>query len=111
MLPSEPSKLVPVEVTKLVPLHRPSTAGLNAAVGFDFNSAVSNFALTWLPVCFFILMCVVVWLLWKTVKLMPRVKPMEITPGSSSSVTWNDVAGLEPGADDRLQLPQPLRVV
>jgi cell division protease FtsH len=26
---------------------------------------------------------------------MPRVKPMEITPGSSSSVTWADVAGLD----------------
>jgi len=63
--------------------------------GFDFNAFVSNFALTWLPVCFFLLMCVVVWLLWKTVKLMPRVKPMEITPGSSSSVTWADVAGLD----------------
>ena len=41
MLSSEPSKLVPVEVTKLMSLPRPSTAGLNAAVGFDFNSAVS----------------------------------------------------------------------
>src|SRR5438045_4107856 len=64
-------------------------------LGFDFNNAISNFALTWLPVLFFLLMCVVVFLLWKTVKLMPRVKPMEITPGSSSSVTWADVAGLD----------------
>src|SRR6266850_897262 len=64
-------------------------------LGFDFNSAISNFALTWLPVMFFLLMCIVVFLLWKTVKLMPRVKPMEITPGSASSVTWDEVAGLE----------------
>ena len=28
-------------------------------------------------------------------KLMPRVKPTEITPGSSSSVTWDEVAGLD----------------
>src|SRR5260221_2797419 len=26
---------------------------------------------------------------------MPRVRPMEITPGSASSVTWDDVAGLD----------------
>src|SRR5438552_18151244 len=64
-------------------------------LGFDFNNAISNFALTWLPVLFFLLMCVVVWLLWKTVRLMPRVKPMEISPGSSSSVTWDQVAGLD----------------
>jgi len=63
--------------------------------GFDFGRFMSDFALTWLPVLFFLLMCVVVYLLWKTVKLMPRVKPLEITPGSSSSVTWDQVAGLD----------------
>ncbi len=63
--------------------------------GFDFGRFMSDLAVTWLPVMFFLLMCVVVYLLWKTVKLMPRVKPMEITPGSSSSVTWDQVAGLD----------------
>ena len=60
-----------------------------------FGSGVKDFALTWLPMMFFLLMVVVVWLLWRTVKLMPRVRPMEITPGSASSVTWDDVAGLD----------------
>jgi cell division protease FtsH len=77
--------------------------------GFDFNSAVSNFALTWLPVCFFVLMCVVVWLLWKTVKLMPRVKPMEITPGSASAVTWADVAGLDEAKEELQEIVDFLR--
>jgi cell division protease FtsH len=79
------------------------------AVAFDFNSFVSNFALTWLPVCFFLLMCVVVWLLWKTVKLMPRVKPMEITPGSSSAVTWADVAGLDEAKTELQEIVDFLR--
>src|SRR5438045_3499441 len=73
-------------------------------LGFDFNNAISNFALTWLPVLFFLLMCVVVFLLWKTVKLMPRVKPMEITPGSSSSVTWADVAGLDEAKEEQQEV-------
>src|SRR5580765_3230988 len=60
-----------------------------------FHSFMSDFALTWLPVAFFALMMVVVYLLWRTVKLMPRVKPTQITPGSSSSVTWDQVAGLD----------------
>jgi len=34
-----------------------------------------------IPVMFFLLMCFVCWLLWRTTKLMPRVKPMEVTPG------------------------------
>jgi cell division protease FtsH len=61
----------------------------------SFSSTMSDFATTWLPVAFFLLMLVVVYLLWRTVKLMPRVKPTQITPGSSSSVTWDEVAGLD----------------
>ena len=65
--------------------------GLQASL----SSTMHSIALTWLPVMFFLLMCVVVVLLFRTVKMMPRVKPTEITPGSSSSVTWKDVAGLD----------------
>src|SRR5258708_17790735 len=78
-------------------------------LGFDFNSAISNFALTWLPVMFFLLMCVVVYLLWRTVKLMPRVKPMEITPGSASAVTWADVAGLDEAKEELQEIVDFLR--
>jgi cell division protease FtsH len=76
---------------------------------FDFGTFMSDFALTWLPVMFFLLMCVVVYLLWKTVKLMPRVKPMEITPGSASSVTWADVAGLDEAKDELQEIVDFLR--
>ena len=64
-------------------------------VFFDIGAWAQEFALTWVPVLLFFVMCVVVWLLWRTTKLMPRVKPLEITPGSDFSVTWNEVAGLD----------------
>ena len=70
---------------------------------------MSDFALTWLPILFFFLMCAVVFLLWKTVKLMPRVKPTEITPGSESSVTWDDVAGLEEAKEELQEIVDFLR--
>src|SRR6266516_3174869 len=54
-----------------------------------------NFALEWLPLGFFFLMVFVVYLLWKTLQVMPRVKPTHVDAGSSSSVTWEDVAGVE----------------
>jgi cell division protease FtsH len=60
-----------------------------------FSSTIQNFALDWLPVMFFLLMCVVVYLLVRTLKMVPRVKATEITPGSESSVTWDEVAGLD----------------
>src|SRR6267154_3984413 len=78
-------------------------------LGFDFNSAISNFALTWLPVMFFFLMMVVVYLLWRTLKMMPRVRPTEITPGSESSVTWDEVAGLDEAKQELQEVVDFLR--
>src|ERR1700751_4270587 len=78
-------------------------------LAFDFGHFMSDFALTWLPVLFFGLMCVVVFLLWKTVRLMPRVKPMEITPGSASAVTWDDVAGLDEAKGELQEIVDFLR--
>ena len=58
---------------------------------------------------FFALMCVVVYLLWRTLKMMPRVKPTEITPGSSSSVTWAEVAGLDEAQAELQEVVEFLR--
>src|ERR1051325_6216727 len=70
---------------------------------------MAQFALIWLPVLFFILMCVVVWVLWKMVKLMPQVRPNEIIPGSESSVTWDEVAGLDEAKEERQEIVDSLR--
>ncbi len=78
-------------------------------LAFDISKWFSNFVITWIPVMFFVLMCVVVYLLWKTVKLMPRVKPMEITPGSASAVTWADVAGLDEAKEELQEIVDFLR--
>src|SRR4051812_46299952 len=79
------------------------------ALAFDFSKFIQDFSLTWLPIFFFGLMCMVVWLLWKTVKLMPRVKPMEISPGSASAVTWDDVAGLDEAKQELQEIVDFLR--
>jgi cell division protease FtsH len=61
----------------------------------DLSASLQDSVLTWLPVAFFFVTMGIFFLLWKTMKMLPRVKPMEITPGSSSSVAWDDVAGLD----------------
>jgi cell division protease FtsH len=49
-------------------------------------------ALTWLPVFFF---AILVLLIWRTIQLMPRVKPNMVEPNSQASVSFADVAGVE----------------
>jgi cell division protease FtsH len=62
-----------------------------SAVGATLDH-IADVALTWLPIVFF---GVIVYLLWRTVQLMPRVKPSAIEPKSHSSVSFDDVAGVE----------------
>jgi cell division protease FtsH len=38
---------------------------------------------------------VIVYFMWRTLKLMPRTKPQEISPRSKAAVTWADVAGVD----------------
>jgi cell division protease FtsH len=53
---------------------------------------VGQGALTWLPIVFF---AILVLLIWRTIQLMPRVKPNLTEPDSDASVTFSDVAGVE----------------
>src|SRR5712691_6145831 len=49
-------------------------------------------AYQWLPIIFF---GRIVYFLWRTLSLMPRVRPQAIQPHSKSSISFADVAGLE----------------
>ncbi|MGE5690473.1 MAG: ATP-dependent zinc metalloprotease FtsH [Pseudomonadota bacterium] len=75
----------------------------------DLTSFVQDFVVFWLPILFFILMLVIVWLLFRTVALMPRVKPAQIEPNSDSSVTFEDVAGLEEAREELQEVVEFLR--
>ncbi len=61
----------------------------------DLLSNLPEWALTWLPLVF---LGLIVWLIWRTLALMPRVKPTEVEPSSKSSVSWEDVAGVNEAA-------------
>src|SRR5918996_3566378 len=58
---------------------------------------VERWAITWLPILF---LGALVFLVWRTLKLMPRTKPQQITPSSASAVRWEDIAGVEETKDE-----------
>jgi cell division protease FtsH len=63
-------------------------------VGHWFHDA-ADFATTWLPLAFFVIIALTAWLLWRTAGMMPRVKPSNMTHGAKSQTSWADVAGVE----------------
>jgi cell division protease FtsH len=69
---------------------------MDLLLAFSFD-AVESWVLTWLPVIF---MFAIVVLVVITLSRVPRTRPQEIKPDSSSSVRWSDVAGADEAKEE-----------
>jgi cell division protease FtsH len=75
----------------------------------DWLHSAADFATTWLPLAFFVLIIFMVWILWKTVGMMPRVKPADMSHGAKSQTTWEDVAGVEEVRGELMEVVEFMR--
>jgi cell division protease FtsH len=73
---------------------------------FTLMDRVESWSLTWLPI---LLMVALVYLVWRTLKMMPRTKPQQVKPESSGSIEWTDVAGCEEAKDELREVVEFLR--
>jgi cell division protease FtsH len=71
-----------------------------------FWDDLSSFALTWGPLIF---MGAIVVLIGMTLRFMPRTKPQEIKPDTSSSIRWEDVAGADEAKEELREIVEFLR--
>jgi cell division protease FtsH len=67
---------------------------------------IGAIALIWLPLLMVGLIC---YLLWRTLQVMPRVQTKSTQPTSESSVTWDEVAGLDEARDEMQEIVDFLR--
>src|SRR3954454_13300687 len=74
--------------------------------GSSFFDDVTTFMLTWLPLIFMGIICLLIGL---TMRYMPRTKPQEIKPDTSQSTRWEDVAGAEEAKDELREVVEFLR--
>ena len=65
-----------------------------------------DIAFVWLPIVMFAL---IIYLLWRSLSLMPRVKTTHVKPSSRSSVTWDEVAGLDEAKKEMREVVEFLR--
>ena len=67
---------------------------------------VESWTLTWMPI---LLMLALVYLVWRTLKMMPRTKPQQVRPEASGSIEWADVAGCDEAKDELREVVDFLR--
>jgi cell division protease FtsH len=73
---------------------------------FTWMSRIETWSLTWLPI---LLMVALVYLIWRTLKMMPRTKPQQVKPEGSGTIEWADVAGCEEAKDELREVVEFLR--
>jgi cell division protease FtsH len=64
------------------------------AFGYD---EIERYATLWAPVLILLVIC---YFMWRTLRLMPKTKPQEITAKSRTPVTFADVAGVDETKDE-----------
>src|SRR6184192_3874322 len=74
----------------------------------DWLITFRNGASDWLPLLFAFLLILMVYVLWRTLQVMPRVTAAK-TVTSNTKVTWADVAGLEEAKEELQEVVDFLR--
>jgi cell division protease FtsH len=75
----------------------------------SFADSVKNFGLEWSGVFTILFMFLICFFLWRTLKLMPRTKPVQIKPEAKSSIGWEQIAGVDEAKDELREVVDFLR--
>jgi cell division protease FtsH len=90
-------------VTKVAPVAAPP------AVHTSFAQDLQNWALNWEPVVAILFFVVIIAVMWRMLKVMPKVKPQQIKPSSNQAVGWKDIAGVDDARGELEELVEFLR--
>jgi cell division protease FtsH len=75
----------------------------------SFAQEVQNFAYNWEPVAGILFFVAIILVMWRMLKMMPRVKPQQIKPSSGDSVTFADIAGVDEAKAELQEIVEFLR--
>src|SRR5437660_1360954 len=75
----------------------------------SFVQEIQNFAYNWSPVVMILFFTALIFLMWRTLKVMPRVKPQQIKPASNQSVSFEDIAGVDEAKAELAEIVEFLR--
>ncbi len=75
----------------------------------NFLDQVRDFGTNWSGVFMILFMFIIAFFLWKTLKLMPKTKPVQIKPDTKSSISWDEIAGVDEAKDELIEVVDFLR--
>jgi cell division protease FtsH len=71
--------------------------------------SIQNWAYQWSPVVMIVFFAALIYLMWRTLKVMPRIKPQQIKPASNQSVSFADIAGVDEAKAELAEIVEFLR--
>jgi cell division protease FtsH len=79
------------------------------AASTSFVQEIQNTAYNWSPVVMILFFGALLFLMWRTLKVMPKVKPQQIKPASNQSVSFEDIAGVDEAKAELAEIVEFLR--
>ena len=80
-----------------------------AAAHASLGQEIQNFAYNWEPVLMIVFFTVIIFVMLRTLKVMPRIKPQQIKPSSNAAVTFKDIAGVDDARGELQEIVEFLR--
>jgi cell division protease FtsH len=98
-------------MAKATRLERPHRAAVPTvpAPSVSLTQEIQNQAVSWEPVVAIVFFVAFVFIMWRMLKMMPRVKPQRIKPTSDQSVTFADIAGVDDAKAELQEIVEFLR--
>ncbi|HTB71490.1 MAG TPA: AAA family ATPase [Solirubrobacteraceae bacterium] len=100
---NNPHTLIPVAAVQARP------ANVAAAPSASIVQEIQTAAYNWSPVVMILFFTALIFVMWRTLKVMPRVKPQQIKPASEGSVSFADIAGVDDAKAELEELVEFLR--
>jgi cell division protease FtsH len=97
-----PHLLIPVATVR-------APAAAAASSGPSLVEQIQSAAYNWSPVVTMLFFAALIMLMWRTLKVMPRIKPQQIKPSSGDSVSFEDIAGVDDAKAELQEIVEFLR--
>jgi cell division protease FtsH len=83
--------------------------GASMGAVHHFFAVLRDFIVNWWPLLLFLFYMLLLWILWRLLQVMPRVKPASTVDDATSNIAWSDIAGADEAKSELLEIVEFLR--